>query len=236
MFYSLYDRADASHVARMRDALRFPDRSPGARSTLSFDANAFDDAELAARRERASRAASLKLELERQMEEKRLRRERERTASRAADEAQERRARFAVETAARREADQRALARSSELEKRLEGLRVRAGAGGERREVVGINDEEEFQEEQDEEQDEEDHMFIEESTFVPLSEDEVSESVVSPIKALFEEAVRWSSPPREERASTRVEDDEDEKLIRQGSVKAMAKLWDTPMKTRAQIR
>lgn len=207
----------------MRDTFGFPDRSPGARSTLSFDVNAFDDAELAMRRERASRAASLKLELERQMEEKRLRRERERAAARAADEAQEQRARLVMELAARREADQRALVRSSELERRLEGLLVRVDSPGERRTVFEENDEDV----------EEEHTFIEESTFVPLSEDEASEDGVSSVKALFEtpaKATTCSLAQREERDLTHVEDDGSERLIKQGSVKAMAKLWDTPMK------
>ena len=209
-------------------------RESAGRAPFRFlDADADADGRRAERREKAERAAVLREELTRQMEEKELAREMRRLALMREEEEEERRLR--AERAALTRRFERADAKPakdsvSALVKGVGEMLSTTSASG----FVG----------EEEEEEEEACEFFEETTFVELPEpkttnvetmvDEAPSSPVTPSvmsrSVLRSEGVEeeFTTPP----AKTTTGDDV---LLRQGSVKAMAKLWDTPAKQRRNM-
>ena len=209
-------------------------RESAGRAPFRFlDADADADGRRAERREKAERAAALREELTRQMEEKELAREMRRLALMREEEEEERRLR--AERAALTRRFERADAKpakdsvSARVESVGEMLSTTSASG-----FVGGEEEEE----------EEACEFFEETTFVELPEpkttnvetmvDEAPSSPVTP--SVMSRSVSRSEGVEEEfttpPAKTTTGDDV---LLRQGSVKAMAKLWDTPAKQRRNM-
>ena len=209
-------------------------RESAGRAPFRFlDADADADGRRAERREKAERAAVLREELTRQMEEKELAREMRRLALMREEEEEERRLR--AERAALTRRFERADAKpakdsvSARVESVGEMLSTTSASG-----FVGGEEEEE----------EEACEFFEETTFVELPEpkttnvetmvDEAPSSPVTP--SVMSRSVSRSEGVEEEfttpPAKTTTGDDV---LLRQGSVKAMAKLWDTPAKQRRNM-
>ena len=208
-------------------------RESAGRAPFRFlDADADADGRRAERREKAERAAVLREELTRQMEEKELAREMRRLALMREEEEEERRLR--AERAALTRRFERADAKpakdsvSARVESVGEMLSTTSASG-----FVG-----------EEEEEEEACEFFEETTFVELPEpkttnvetmvDEAPSSPVTP--SVMSRSVSRSEGVEEEfttpPAKTTTGDDV---LLRQGSVKAMAKLWDTPAKQRRNM-
>ena len=209
-------------------------RESAGRAPFRFlDADADADGRRAERREKAERAAVLREELTRQMEEKELAREMRRLALMREEEEEERRLR--AERAALTRRFERADAKpakdsvSARVESVGEMLSTTSASG-----FFGGEEEEE----------EEACEFFEETTFVELPEpkttnvetmvDEAPSSPVTP--SVMSRSVSRSEGVEEEfttpPAKTTTGDDV---LLRQGSVKAMAKLWDTPAKQRRNM-
>ena len=209
-------------------------RESAGRAPFRFlDADADADGRRAERREKAERAAALREELTRQMEEKELAREMRRLALMREEEEEERRLR--AERAALTRRFERADAKpakdsvSARVESVGEMLSTTSASG-----FVG----------EEEEEEEEACEFFEETTFVELPEpkttnvetmvDEAPSSPVTP--SVMSRSVSRSEGVEEEfttpPAKTTTGDDV---LLRQGSVKAMAKLWDTPAKQRRNM-
>ena len=209
-------------------------RESAGRAPFRFlDADADADGRRAERREKAERAAALREELTRQMEEKELAREMRRLALMREEEEEERRLR--AERAALTRRFERADAKpakdsvSARVESVGEMLSTTSASG-----FFGGEEEEE----------EEACEFFEETTFVELPEpkttnvetmvDEAPSSPVTP--SVMSRSVSRSEGVEEEfttpPAKTTTGDDV---LLRQGSVKAMAKLWDTPAKQRRNM-
>ena len=209
-------------------------RESAGRAPFRFlDADADADGRRAERREKAERAAALREELTRQMEEKELAREMRRLALMREEEEEERRLR--AERAALTRRFERADAKpakdsvSARVESVGEMLSTTSASG-----FVG----------EEEEEEEKACEFFEETTFVELPEpkttnvetmvDEAPSSPVTP--SVMSRSVSRSEGVEEEfttpPAKTTTGDDV---LLRQGSVKAMAKLWDTPAKQRRNM-
>ena len=211
-------------------------RESAGRAPFRFlDADADADGRRAERREKAERAAALREELTRQMEEKELAREMRRLALMREEEEEERR--LCAERAALTRRFERADAKPA---KDSVSARVDVKGVGE---MLSTTSASSFVGEEEEEE-EKACEFFEETTFVELPEpkttnvetivDEVPASPVTPSamsrsvsrsKGVEEE---FTTPP----AKTTTDDDV---LLRQGSVKAMAKLWDTPAKQRRNM-
>ncbi len=208
-------------------------RESAGRAPFRFlDADADADGRRAERREKAERAAVLREELTRQMEEKELAREMRRLALMREEEEEERRLR--AERAALTRRFERADAKpakdsvSARVESVGEMLSTTSASG-----FVG-----------EEEEEEEACEFFEETTFVELPEPKttnvetmVDEAPASPVTpSVMSRSVSRSEGVEEEfttpPAKTTTGDDV---LLRQGSVKAMAKLWDTPAKQRRNM-
>ena len=188
----------------------------------------------AERREKAERAAVLREELTRQMEEKELAREMRRLALMREEEEEERR--LCAERAALTRRFERADAKPAK-----DSVSARVESVGEMLSTTSASG---FVGGEEEEEEEEACEFFEETTFVELPEpkttnvetivDEVPASPVTP-SAMSRSVSRsegieeeFTTPP----AKTTTGDDV---LLRQGSVKAMAKLWDTPAKQRRNM-
>ena len=183
------------------------------------------------------RAAALREELTRQMEEKELAREMRRLALMREEEEEERRLR--AERAALTRRFERADAKPAKdsVSARVESIVKGVGEMLSTTSASGFVGEEEEEEEKACE-------FFEETTFVELPEpkttnvetivDEVPASPVTP--SVMSRSVSRSEGIEEEfttpPAKTTTGDDV---LLRQGSVKAMAKLWDTPAKQRRNM-
>ena len=210
-------------------------RESAGRAPFRFlDADADADGRRAERREKAERAAVLREELTRQMEEKELAREMRRLALMREEEEEERRLR--AERAALTRRFERADAKPA---KDSVSARVDVKGVGEMLSTTSASG---FVGEEEEE--EEACEFFEETTFVELPEpkttnvetmvDEAPSSPVTP--SVMSRSVSRSEGVEEEfttpPAKTTTGDDV---LLRQGSVKAMAKLWDTPAKQRRNM-
>ena len=213
-------------------------RESAGRAPFRFlDAYADADGRRAERREKAERAAALREELTRQMEEKELAREMRRLALMREEEEEERR--LCAERAALTRRFERADAKPAKdsVSARVESIVKGVGEMLSTTSASGFVGEEEEEEEKACE-------FFEETTFVELPEpkttnvetivDEVPASPVTP-SAMSRSVSRsegieeeFTTPP----AKTTTGDDV---LLRQGSVKAMAKLWDTPAKQRRNM-
>ena len=209
-------------------------RESAGRAPFRFlDADADAAGRRAERREKAERAAVLREELTRQMEENELAREMRRLALMREEEEEERRLR--AERAALTRRFERADAKpakdsvSARVESVGEMLSTTSASG-----FVG----------EEEEEEEKACEFFEETTFVELPEPKttnvetmVDEAPASPVTpAVMSRSVSRSEGVEEEfttpPAKTTTGDDV---LLRQGSVKAMAKLWDTPAKQRRNM-
>ena len=213
-------------------------RESAGRAPFRFlDADADADGRRAERREKAERAAALREELTRQMEEKELAREMRRLALMREEEEEERRLR--AERAALTRRFERADAKPAKdsVSARVESIVKGVGEMLSTTSASGFVGEEEEEEEKACE-------FFEETTFVELPEPKttnvetmVDEAPASPVTpAVMSRSVSRSEGVEEEfttpPAKTTTGDDV---LLRQGSVKAMAKLWDTPAKQRRNI-
>lgn len=188
----------------------------------------------AERREKAERAAVLREELTRQMEEKELAREMRRLALMREEEEEERRLR--AERAALTRRFERADAKPAK-----DSVSARVESVGEMLSTTSASG---FVGGEEEEEEEEACEFFEETTFVELPEPKttnvetmVDEAPASPVTpAVMSRSVSRSEGVEEEfttpPAKTTTGDDV---LLRQGSVKAMAKLWDTPAKQRRNM-
>ena len=211
-------------------------RESAGRAPFRFlDADA--DGRRAERREKAERAAALREELTRQMEEKELAREMRRLALMREEEEEERRLR--AERAALTRRFERADAKPAKdsVSARVESIVKGVGEMLSTTSASGFVGEEEEEEEKACE-------FFEETTFVELPEPKttnvetmVDEAPASPVTpAVMSRSVSRSEGVEEEfttpPAKTTTGDDV---LLRQGSVKAMAKLWDTPAKQRRNM-
>ena len=211
-------------------------RESAGRAPFRFlDTDADADGRRAERREKAERAAALREELTRQMEEKELAREMRRLALMREEEEEERRLR--AERAALTRRFERADAKPA---KDSVSARVDVKGVGEMLSTTSASG---FVGEEEEEE-EKACEFFEETTFVELPEpkttnvetivDEVPASPVTP--SVMSRSVSRSEGVEEEfttpPAKTTTGDDV---LLRQGSVKAMAKLWDTPAKQRRNM-
>ena len=210
-------------------------RESAGRAPFRFhDADADAAGRRAERREKAERAAVLREELTRQMEEKELAREMRRLALMREEEEEERRLR--AERAALTRRFERADAKPAK-----DSVSARVESVGEMLSTTSASG---FVGGEEEEEEEEACEFFEETTFVELPEpkttnvetivDEVPASPVTP-SAMSRSVSRsegveeeFTTPP----AKTTTGDDV---LLRQGSVKAMAKLWDTPAKQRRNM-
>ena len=212
-------------------------RESAGRAPFRFlDADADAAGRRAERREKAERAAVLREELTRQMEENELAREMRRLALMREEEEEERRLR--AERAALTRRFERADAKPA---KDSVSARVDVKGVGEMLSTTSASG---FVGEEEEEEEEEACEFFEETTFVELPEpkttnvetmvDEAPASLVTP--AVMSRSVSRSEGVEEEfttpPAKTTTGDDV---LLRQGSVKAMAKLWDTPAKQRRNM-
>ena len=210
-------------------------RESAGRAPFRFlDADADADGRRAERREKAERAAALREELTRQMEEKELAREMRRLALMREEEEEERRLR--AERAALTRRFERADAKPAK-----DSVSARVESVGEMLSTTSASG---FVGGEEEEEEEEACEFFEETTFVELPEpkttnvetivDEVPASPVTP--SVMSRSVSRSEGIEEEfttpPAKTTTGDDV---LLRQGSVKAMAKLWDTPAKQRRNM-
>lgn len=234
--WDVSDRIDRSRVppstrGRARDALeasrvnavvdsRALSSSRSLRNQNSFPLDDDDDELLALqRREKLERSKTLREALERQIEEKRERREGEVVAR--------------ASRAARAKADALAMKRSSELEAMLRGLSERFEETTVRVDEAWVHAPRAVQDDASEED-----VFEEESTFIRLSDDETWESeetrlvaqspLETPKKAAS--AVLKSPPKPNTPPAADADDDDDKHLFRRGSVKAFVKLWDTPRK------
>ena len=191
----------------------------------------------AAERERRREKAQLREALERQIEAKRLERERERAARARAEEEEERRLREEQAELTRRFERRRRFGLADGLADDLHDASLSAseggsGASGATNVMNAASNGDAFE-------------FIKvESTFVELSRDDEESDADEKSKP---PEVIHSPPPRQltvvetvmtEPAKpspankTEDESDDDEPLLRQGSVKAMAKMWDTPVKSK----
>jgi hypothetical protein len=184
-------------------------------------------------RERQREKAALREALERQIEAKRLQRERERIARAQAEEEEERRLREEQAELARRFERRRQFGVDS-LKDELNDVSLSAGESDSRtpltvENVVSSGDAFEF--------------IKVESTFVQLSQDdesddEKSSKLTSPIQSPTPRRPAVSATKATEPAKSlsiseeNDRSDDDEPLLRQGSVKAMAKMWDTPVKSK----
>ena len=210
-------------------------RESAGRAPFRFlDADADADGRRAERREKAERAAALREELTRQMEEKELAREMRRLALMREEEEEERRLR--AERAALTRRFERADAKPAK-----DSVSARVESVGEMLSTTSASG---FVGGEEEEEEEEACEFFEETTFDELPEpkttnvetivDEVPVSPVTP--SVMSRSVSRSEGIEEELttppAKTTTGDDV---LLRQGSVKAMAKLWDTPAKQRRNM-
>ena len=192
----------------------------------------------AAERERRREKAQLREALERQIEAKRLERERERAAQAQAEEEEERRLREEQAELNRRFERRRRFGLADGLADDLHDASLSAseggsGASGATNVMNAASNGDAFE-------------FIKvESTFVELSRDD-EESDADEKSNKPPERIH-SPPPRQltvvetsvvETAKASLankakdESDDDEPLLRQGSVKAMAKMWDTPVKSK----
>ena len=210
-------------------------RESAGRAPFRFlDADADADGRRAERREKAERAAALREELTRQMEEKELAREMRRLALMREEEEEERRLR--AERAALTRRFERADAKPAK-----DSVSARVESVGEMLSTTSASG---FVGGEEEEEEEEACEFFEETTFVELPEPKttnvetmVDEAPASPVTpAVMSRSVSRSEGVEEEfttpPAKTTTGDDV---LLRQGSVKAMAKLWDTPAKQRRNM-
>ena len=210
-------------------------RESAGRAPFRFlDADADADGRRAERREKAERAAVLREELTRQMEEKELAREMRRLALVREEEEEERRLR--AERAALTRRFERADAKPAK-----DSVSARVESVGEMLSTTSASG---FVGGEEEEEEEEACEFFEETTFVELPEPKttnvetmVDEAPASPVTpAVMSRSVSRSEGVEEEfttpPAKTTTGDDV---LLRQGSVKAMAKLWDTPAKQRRNM-
>ena len=191
----------------------------------------------AAERERRREKAQLREALERQIEAKRLERERERAARARAEEEEERRLREEQAELTRRFERRRRFGLADGLADDLRDASLSASEGGSDASgatnvMNAVLNGDAFE-------------FIKvESTFVELSRDDEESDADEKSKP---PEVIHSPPPRQltvvetvmtEPAKpspankTEDESDDDEPLLRQGSVKAMAKMWDTPVKSK----
>ena len=209
-------------------------RESAGRAPFRFlDADADAAGRRAERREKAERAAVLREELTRQMEEKELAREMRRLALMREEEEEERRLR--AERAALTRRFERADAKPAK-----DSVSARVESVGE---MLSTTSASSFVGEEEEEE-EKACEFFEETTFVELPEPKttnvetmVDEAPASPVTpAVMSRSVSRSEGVEEEfttpPAKTTTGDDV---LLRQGSVKAMAKLWDTPAKQRRNM-
>lgn len=210
-------------------------RESAGRAPFRFlDADADAAGRRAERREKAERAAVLREELTRQMEEKELAREMRRLALMREEEEEERRLR--AERAALTRRFERADAKPAK-----DSVSARVESVGEMLSTTSASG---FVGGEEEEEEEEACEFFEETTFVELPEPKttnvetmVDEAPASPVTpAVMSRSVSRSEGVEEEfttpPAKTTTGDDV---LLRQGSVKAMAKLWDTPAKQRRNM-
>mgnify|MGYP004370353461 FL=1 len=210
-------------------------RESAGRAPFRFlDADADADGRRAERREKAERAAVLREELTRQMEENELAREMRRLALMREEEEEERRLR--AERAALTRRFERADAKPAK-----DSVSARVESVGEMLSTTSASG---FVGGEEEEEEEEACEFFEETTFVELPEPKttnvetmVDEAPASPVTpAVMSRSVSRSEGVEEEfttpPAKTTTGDDV---LLRQGSVKAMAKLWDTPAKQRRNM-
>jgi hypothetical protein len=210
-------------------------RESAGRAPFRFlDADADAAGRRAERREKAERAAVLREELTRQMEENELAREMRRLALMREEEEEERRLR--AERAALTRRFERADAKPAK-----DSVSARVESVGEMLSTTSASG---FVGGEEEEEEEEACEFFEETTFVELPEPKttnvetmVDEAPASPVTpAVMSRSVSRSEGVEEEfttpPAKTTTGDDV---LLRQGSVKAMAKLWDTPAKQRRNM-
>ena len=210
-------------------------RESAGRAPFRFlDADADAAGRRAERREKAERGAVLREELTRQMEENELAREMRRLALMREEEEEERRLR--AERAALTRRFERADAKPAK-----DSVSARVESVGEMLSTTSASG---FVGGEEEEEEEEACEFFEETTFVELPEPKttnvetmVDEAPASPVTpAVMSRSVSRSEGVEEEfttpPAKTTTGDDV---LLRQGSVKAMAKLWDTPAKQRRNV-
>ena len=214
-------------------------RESAGRAPFRFlDADADADGRRAERREKAERAAALREELTRQMEEKELAREMRRLALVREEEEEERRLR--AERAALTRRFERADAKPAKdsVSARVESIVKGVGEMLSTTSASGFVGEEE-------EEEEEACEFFEESTFVELPEPKTTTNVETMVDEAPASPVTPSAMSRSVSRSKGVEEEfttppaktttGDDVLLRQGSVKAMAKLWDTPAKQRRNM-
>ena len=214
-------------------------RESAGRAPFRFlDADADADGRRAERREKAERAAVLREELTRQMEEKELAREMRRVALVREEEEEERRLR--AERAALTRRFERADAKPAKdsVSARVESIVKGVGEILSTMSASGSVGEEE-------EEEEEACEFFEESTFVELPEPKTTTNVETMVDEAPASPVTPSAMSRSVSRSEGVEEEfttppaktttDDDVLLRQGSVKAMAKLWDTPAKQRRNM-
>ncbi len=214
-------------------------RESAGRAPFRFlDADADADGRRAERREKAERAAALREELTRQMEEKELAREMRRLALMREEEEEERRLR--AERAALTRRFERADAKPAKdsVSARVESIVKGVGEMLSTTSASGFVGEEEEEEEKACE-------FFEETTFVELPEPKTTTNVETMVDEAPASPVTPSAMSRSVSRSKGVEEEfttppaktttDDDVLLRQGSVKAMAKLWDTPAKQRRNM-
>lgn len=196
-----------------------------------------DDARRAERREKAERAAELREELTKQIKENEKIREMRRAAVMQEEEEEERRLRAERAALTRRFECARPKPAENSASVRVESIVKGVG------EMLTTTRASVFVDDDDEEE-EEACEFFEESTFVELPEQKttnikttVDEAPASPMtpSAMSRTMSRSDSVEEEFKTPPTKTKTDDDVLVRQGSVKAMAKLWDTPAKERKNM-
>lgn len=192
-----------------------------------------DDARRAERREKAERAAELREELTKQMRENEKIREMRRAAVMREEEEEERRLR--AERAALTRRFERAKPKPAENSASVRVESIVKGVG----EMLTTTTRASVFVDDDDEEEEEACEFFEESTFVELPE---PKTTTADVETTVDEAPASPvTPSAMSRTMSRSDSVEEEfktppaKTKTDGSVKAMAKLWDTPAKERKNM-
>ena len=229
--------ASSSPAATVRD-VRGTRESAGRAPFRFLDADDADDARRAERREKAERAAELREELTKQMKENEKIREMRRAAVMREEEEEERRLR--AERAALTRRFERAKPKLAENSASVRVESIVKGVG----EMLTTTRASVFVDDDDEEE-EEACEFFEESTFVELPEPKttttdvettVDEAPASPVTpSAMSRTMSRSDSVEEEFKTPPAKTKTDVLVRRKGSVKAMAKLWDTPAKERKNM-
>lgn len=230
--------ASSSPASTARD-VRGTRESAGRAPFRFLDADDADDARRAERREKAERAAELREELTKQMRENEKIREMRRAAVMREEEEEERRLR--AERAALTRRFERAKPKPAENSASVHVESIVKGVG----EMLTTTTRASVFVDDDDEEEEEACEFFEESTFVELPEPKttmadvettVDEAPASPVTpSAMSRTMSRSDSVEEEFKTPPAKTKTDDVLVRQGSVKAMAKLWDTPAKDRKNM-